>query len=347
MASGAPVSCWLLAGPESGRREAFVRDLIEGIAKKDGSPPEYSRYYAGEFAAEQLVGILQNGSLFASRRVVEYRNAELVTAKAALGALEAYIRNPADDAVLILVTEGYSMPKSIESAVGNAGKKIFWELRDSEKPAWIRERLRRDGLSIADSGIDTMLELIENETSALESASLMLAACFQEGRRLEADDIEAALSRTRQEDAFSLFDRMAGAEPGAFSSALDVLDTLLADRQSEPAQILSGLIWSFKKLENIQLAVALGEGLEDVFRKEKVSSKAGQRKFRAAMQRYSAEDCGRVLGAASETEGLLRSGLPASFVRPILHLFIRSAMMLKGRGLILSGWKEQDYYLQD
>jgi DNA polymerase-3 subunit delta len=342
-----PAACqstYILAGPETGRRESFVKELIGSLASKDGQAPEYSRFYSGELPAEQLVGILQNASLFSSRRVIEYRNAETIVGKAAIDALDSYIKNPADDAVLLLVTETYSLPKPIEAAVGPAGKKMFWELRDSEKPAWIRERLARDRLSADDDAVETMLELVENETSALESACIVLAACFPEGTRLGADEIEAVLSKSRQEDAFSLFDRMAG---GDLPSALSVLDTLLADRQSEPAQILAALIWSFRKLERLQRGIASGMSAEDAFRREKIASKTGQRKFRAAMQRYGAEDCERIIRAASETEGALRGGYPASFSRPFLHLFIRSAMVMKGRGLILSGWKENEYYLPD
>lgn len=340
----APASTYILAGPETGKRETFVRELIASIASRDGAPPEYSRFYAGELTSEQLVGNLQNASLFSSRRVVEYRGAEAVTGKAALSALEAYIRNPADDAVLILVTEGYSLPKAIEAAAGPANKKTFWELRDSEKPAWIRERLARDRLSAENEAIEAFLELVENETSALESDCMVLAACFPAGTRLSAEDVEAALSKSRQEDAFSLFDRMAG---GDLSSALDVLDTLLADRQSEPSQIIAALVWSFRKVERLRRGSDAGLDHEELFRRERISSKTGQRKFKTAMQRYSAEDCERIIAAASQTEAQLRGGFPASFARPFLHLFLRSAMLQKGQGLILSGWKDQEYYLSD
>ena len=314
------------------------------MTAKDGAPPEFSRFYAGEIQPEQLVGLLQNGSLFASRRIIEYRNAEAITGKSALSVLESYIKNPADDAILLLETETYSLPKSLETVVGTTHKKMFWELRDSEKPAWIRERLARERLTAEDGAIDAILELVENETSALDSACCMLAACFPEGTRLSADDAEAALSKSRQEDAFSLFDRMGGSD---LSSALSVLETILADRQSDAAQIIAALLWSFRKLERLQLAVASGLGSDEAFRQEKVTSKTGQKKFRMAMQRYSAEDCARIVRAASETEGALRGGLATLFSRPLLHLLIRSAMVQKGRGLILSGWKEQEYYLSE
>lgn len=336
--------CYILAGPETGRRDTFVKELIATCTAKDKAAPEFSRFYAGEIAPEQLVGLLQNGSLFASRRIIEYRNVETVTGKSAISALESYIKNPADDAILLLETETYSLPKALETAAGAANKKMFWELRDSEKPAWIRERLARDRLTAEDGAIDAILELVENETSALDSACCMLAACFPDGTRLGADDAEAVLSKSRQEDAFSLFDRMAGSD---LTSALSVLETILADRQSDAAQIIAALVWSFRKLERLQLAIASGLSSDEAFRLEKVVSKTGQRKFRTAMQRYSAEDCARIVRAASETEGALRGGLSTLFSRPLLHLLVQSAMVRKGRGLILSGWKEQEYYLSD
>jgi DNA polymerase-3 subunit delta len=336
-----PAPCYILAGPEIGRRESFVAELVKTCAAIDGSPPEFHRLYASESQPEELVGLLRNGSLFASRRIVEYRGAEILSNKSQVSPIADYLASPADDAVLLLVTEGYSLAKALETAAGAANKIMFWELRDAEKPAWLRDRLAADRLSADEGAIDALLELVENETSAMESACLFLAACFPPGKRLSAEDIEAALSRSRREDAFSLFDRMASDD---LASALSVLDAVLADRQSDPAQIIAALVWSFRKLGRIQSVVSSGASPEEAFRVEKVTSKTGQRKFRAAMRRYGEKDCSRILRAVSETEGALRGGFPATYARPFLHLLVRSAMTRKGGGLILSGWKEREYY---
>lgn len=341
MPNPAILPAYILAGPEIGRRELFVREIAEGLAAKEGQAAEYSRFYAQDMSAQQLVGFLHNASLFASRRLIEYRNAEALSSKQDQEALITYIKSPAEDAVLLLVTEAYGLAKGLEEAVGSRGKKIFWELRDSEKPAWLRDRLARDMLSAEEEAIETVLELVENETAALESACIVLAACFPAQHRLSTEDIESALSRSRREDAFSLFDRMV---QGDMDSALGVLDALLSDRQSESSQIMAALIWSFRTLERLHRGIAQGLTLEEAFRAEKISSKTGQRKFRAALGRYKSEECSRILKAASETEGILRAGYPASFARSFLQLFIRSAMTMKGSGLVLSGWKEEEYY---
>lgn len=339
-----PLPCYILAGPETGKRTSFVKDIVDSLAKTDGAVPEYHKLYCGDTPTEEIVGLLQNGSLFSSRRVFECRNAEAITVKSDISALVAYLASPAEDAVLLLVTETYSLAKPIETAAGASAKKIFWELRDFEKPAWIKERLSHYRLSIDDEAVEAILELVENETSALDAACTMLAACFPAGSRIRMDDAEAVLSKSRQEDAFSLFDRLAGSD---LSSALAVLDTVLADRQSDATQIVAALVWSFRKLERLQIAVSRGLSADEAFRQEKIASKTGQKKFKTAMQRFSAEDCQRIIRAVSETEGALRSGLAGSFERPLLHLLLHSIMTRKGRGLILSGWKEEEYYQFD
>ena len=64
------LSTYILAGPEIGRRELFVREIAEGLAAKEGQAAEYSRFYAQDMPPERLVGILRNASLFAPRRLI-------------------------------------------------------------------------------------------------------------------------------------------------------------------------------------------------------------------------------------------------------------------------------------
>ena len=44
-------SSYILAGPEAGKRAAFIGELRAAIAAADGQPPEEHRLYAGESGA--------------------------------------------------------------------------------------------------------------------------------------------------------------------------------------------------------------------------------------------------------------------------------------------------------
>ncbi|MEN6399735.1 MAG: DNA polymerase III subunit delta [Rectinema sp.] len=348
MSDNKKLPCYALCGPEIGKRNAFIKDVIALWTRADGAPPERYTFYAGETSVGELLGVARNGSLFSSRRVIEYRNAEALTTKADIAAMADYAKDPDTDAVLFLITDAYSLPKAIETAIGPAGKLMFWELREFEKPAWVREELSHYGLTIDDDGLSTLFELVENETSALDSACTMLAAYFPQGQHLTSNNIESTLSKSREEDAFSLFDRMA---IGRLDTALEVLDTLLADRQSDATQIVAALVWSLRKTERLHFLSDVGTGagreamsMDAAFSQEKVTTKTAQRRFKAAMQRYSAKDCSLAVRACSATEAALRSGLATFFERPLLQLLIVSIMSKEFGQPALSGWKEEEYY---
>lgn len=322
-ASGVPAPVHILAGPETGKRNAYIAGLKASCTAADGAPPEEHRLYSQDSGTGALLSLLMNGSLFSGRRLVEYRGAEAIKTKDEVAALAAYIKAPAEDAILVLVTEGYGIDKALEAAAGAAAKKTFYEMFDNEKPRWVRERLARDGITADEEAVETLLELIENESGALDSACTALAAAFPRGSTLVADDMEKSLARNRQEDAFSLFERMA---EGDLERALGVLDALIADRKGDAVQIVAALIWSFRRLERVHASMASGAGFEEACLKQGIRSKPAQRKARIAADRFPAQACRTAVISASDTDGALRSGLGSGFARPLLHLLVASAM---------------------
>ncbi len=318
---------YILAGPEAGRRSAFVDELRKSISAADHQAPEEHHLYASDTPLGELLALLRNGSLFSSRRLVEYRGAELIHTNDDLADLIAYIKAPSEDAVLLLETEAFYLDKPLEAAVGKDRKKTFYELFENEKPRWLKAKLRESGLDIDDDGIETMLELIENDTEELEAACSRLAILFQPGTVLRGSDIEAALSRNRQEDAFSLFARMAGDEP---VWALETLDTVLADRQGGAVQILAALVWSFRRLLSLERLIADGEYFETACLKCGIRAKGLQALQRKAMERYPAADCERIIRFASDMDGRIRAG-GSGQERLLLQLFILGTMTQHGQ----------------
>jgi DNA polymerase III subunit delta len=319
-------SAYLLAGPEAGKRAAFVAELREAITAMDGAAPEEHRAYASETALGELLGILRNGSLFASRRLVEYRGAELIKGKDDLGAIKEYLASPAPDAVLLLVTDSFYVEKALEDAIGKERKRTFFEMFESEKPRWIESRMRALGLRLDESGIEALLELVENESGALDAACSRLALVFPKGSTLTEDDVEAAIARNRQEDAFSLFDRMVS---GELEEALETLEAVLADRRGDAVQIVSALTWSFRRLRSLHALIEGGESLESACMRLQMRSKALQRQAAAAIRRYPRPDCERVLLLASRADAKARS-MGSGYERTLLQLLVYGIMVKKG-----------------
>lgn len=334
---------WILAGPEIGLKESFVADIVAKARKLGGDEPELHRLYAGDTVVADALALLQNSSLFASWVIVEFRNIDQLGQKAEIDELARYCASPAEQTVLLLETEGYSAPKALEKAVPSDCRKTFFEMFESELAGWIRRELGGEELSADAEAIESVLELVPHDTASLRAACLILSSSFKRGTALSAADVEAAILRSKPEDAFSLFDRIG---QGELETALEVLDSLLDSRRGDGNQIIAALVWSFRRLERIADAVSRGERFEDVCPREQARSKTAQRQLRAALQRYKPEDCRSIIVALSETEAALRGPLGSVFERQLLHLLITSIITKKGRGLAAASWSERGFYPQ-
>ncbi len=321
-----PVPAYVLAGPEIGKRSAFIAEIRQALAKNSGQDPEIHKLYAADTTVSELLLLLRNGSLFSSGRLVEYRGAETVKAKTELAELKAYLASPAGDAVILFVTDTFSVEKSLEEAVGKENKKTFFEMFENEKNRWVQSRLAASGLSIDDAGIETLLELVENETGALEAACLGLAAGFPPGSNLGEAEVEAAVARNRREDSFSLFERIATSDP---ETALSVLEAVLADRQGGAVPILSALTWSFRRLHKLHTACAEGSSFEAACLRLGIRGRTVQKQSQMAMKRYSLADCERIIRLISSIDGLVRS-MGTIFERTLLQLLVYGVMVRKG-----------------
>lgn len=334
---------WILAGPEVGLKEAFVADMINKARKLGGDEPEIHRLYAGDTSVSEAMALLQNGSLFSSWVIVELRNVDQVSQKPELDALARYSGSPSAQSLLFLETEGYSTPKAIEKAVPPACRKTFFELFENELAGWVRRELGQAELSLDEDALESLLELVPHNTSSLRAACLILSSSFPRGTRLGAEEVEAAILRSKPEDAFTLFDKIG---QGELSLSLEVLESILESRRGDANQIIAALVWSFRRLQRVGDAVARGERFEDVCLREGARSKTVQRQLRAALQRYKPQDSRRIIVALSETEAAIRGPLGTAFDRQLLHLLITSIITEKGRGLAIAGWSEQGIYPQ-
>ncbi len=315
----------IFAGPELGRRAEALAKLRSQLAKDWGEAPEEHRLYAGETGVNELLSLLMNGSLFAAGKLVLFMNAEAVKAKADAQALAAFAKNPAERTVLVLVTETFGVDKAVEDAVGKSGKQMFWELFENEKERWIVDFFRKEGVSLAGGVVEAILELVENNTEALRTECSRLALFAKRGGAISEEDVERYIAHNREEDAFSLFDRMALAD---LETALEVLDAILAGREGNGVALLGGLLWSFRRLQAIHEGIAGGSSYEDAARAQRVTSRKLLATYDAARRRWPREVCRALVAFGVETDLNLRA-MGAAHERTLLELFLYAALVKK------------------
>jgi len=316
----------VVGGPELGRRNDFVKQLLARCAKDWGEAPEEHRLYAQDAGVPALLDLLLNGSLFSAGKFVQYLGADQIKAKADVQALIDYAARPAERTVLVLVSDSYGVDKALESALPKDAKKIFWELSEAEMGHWVRDWFLSQGLSVEPAAIEALLELVENNTDALRRECSRLALFFPGGSRVTEDDVERYMSHNRAEDAFTLFDRMAS---GGFEQALDVLAAILSDRDGNGVGLLAGLLWSFRRLSALHAAMAEGKGFADAARGLRITSRKLLAQYDAARQRWPARVCAALVAFGVEVDAQLRA-LGQAHERTLLELFLYGCMVKGG-----------------
>ncbi len=295
---------YLYIGPELGERKDAVDALRTALAKEGGSKPEEHSVYAGETRIGDLLSLLMNASLFSEQRLVVVKNAELIKKKEDVDLLSQYIASPAEDTVLVLVSDETSIDRRLEEAVPKDAKRVFWELFEDRKTEWVSSFFRREGFRISSEAVEAILELVENNTDALRRECGRLSLFLDRGKVVAEEDIERLLSHTREESAFTLFSRVA---EGDLAKATETLHTLLGAKET-PVQIFAGLSWCFKRLGDYVALADAGRVNDFELRRVGISSKKAQRDYAAAARRYDAAAVARCVALIAEYDVALRAG---------------------------------------
>jgi DNA polymerase-3 subunit delta len=300
---------WLFLGPEIGEKQAAIGQIRKNLSQR--GELEETVYYAGETAAAVMVSAMQNGSLFADSQLFCVKCAEEIKKKEDIDLLSSCLQSKALNSFVILISEETSIARALEKIIPPANKRVFWELSDSRKAEWVETFFRREGFKIRKEGIETILELVENNTEALKRECSRLTVFLDKDREITGEDAEKWLSHTREESAFTLFSRIAA---GDFSRSLECSRMLLAAKEAPPA-IFAALASCFRKLISY-LAVKESGGGEEEYRKIGVSSPGAKRNYASAARRYNSAGAEACLALTAEYDMLFRSSL--SFPEQIL-----------------------------
>ncbi len=294
---------YLLLGPENGEKAAFVKQIKKHLQQTAGEFEEY-RFYPFETEIGDVIGILQNGSLFSEHKVVTLYQVETLTKKKDLEPILTYIKNSSESATLLLVSDEVSVDKRLRSAVPKAGTKIFWEMFENKKREWIEGYFRKNDIGIEEQAVDLILELVENNTLELKRECNRLVLFFHDRARLTPGDIEEFIYHSKEENVFTLFDKIAGKE---LSQALEAADKIFLSGGAEGVQLVAGLTWQFKKLLGIRVLTNRRFGFEEACKQERIWSKRLQRTYREGIRNYSAAGLERTISLLAHFDYLLRA----------------------------------------
>jgi DNA polymerase-3 subunit delta len=272
-----PSPCLLFLGPEAGEKQEAIDDIRRTL-----QGAEETSFYAGETPLDVIVSVLRNASLFAEKRLVFLKSAECIKKNEA-DALAAYMIDPHADTTLILLSDENSLAKALENAVPPSAKRIFWELFENRKREWLVSFFRQQGRRISEDGIETVLELVENNTGALRRECSQLCQFLDKAALITGEEVEKWLAHSREESAFTLFSRIAA---GDLARSLETLHSLLMAKES-PQGILAGLAWCFQRLRDYLFLLEGGVANDFELKKIGLSSARARKDYECASRRYT------------------------------------------------------------
>lgn len=325
-------SVFLLLGPEEGEKEKFIKNLKDKLIGEGNEIVEVHRFYGFDAKIADIISILQNETLFSENRLVILSNTELITRKEDINLITEYCSNPASKASFLLLSETIKGVNSrIEKVVPKDNRKIFWELFENQKRGWIVNFFRRQGMTISSSACNDLLEIVENNTKQLRLECERLVLFFGKGAQIESEAIEKYIYHSKEENVFTLFDKVAQRK---FDFALEVLYNLLLSRESEALQILNGLLSQFRKSAALKGLIAGNYTPSEAFSRLKIRSKRVQKIYLESHRNYQAAEIKAIIMLIAEFEVRLRS-VKSNLQAFLLNLFLYYVIVRGGKG----AWK--------
>lgn len=326
-------SVFLLLGPEEGEKEKFIKNLKDKLSGKGNEIVEVHRFYGFDAKIADIISILQNETLFSENRLVILSYTELITRKEDINLITEYCSNPAGKACFLLLSETIGggirgVDRRIEKAVPKDNKKIFWELYENQKRGWIVDFFRRQGMTISPSGCNDLLEIVDNNTKQLRLECERLVLFFGKGAKIESEAIEKYIYHSKEENVFTLFDKVAQRK---LDFALEVLQNLLLSREWEALQILSGLLSQFRKLAALKRLIAGNYTPSEAFSRLRINSKRVQKIYLESNKNYQAAEIKKIIMLIAEFEVRLRS-VKSNLQAFLLNLFLYYVIVRGGKG---------------
>lgn len=296
---------YLLLGPEIGKKANFIDDIIAEQKSKNKSDPDIYSFYPYGLDTTEVVSILKNGSLFAKSKVVVLHRLEEIKGKSFIDPLIDYCKNPAKDAVLIFLSDTIKdIPPAIRKLIPKENTIIFWEMFEGEKKGWIINLFQKNKIRITPAAVDSLLELVENNTQILKNECERLAQFFGAGAVITADKIEDFLYHSKEENVFSLFSRMVLRD---LPSSLEVLGNILLSREKDADSVLNGILWQTERLLLLRHLIDRNFSAGDAFKRVGITGKRSQKIYSTGIKNYNAEELERIIRLIYETQVRLRT----------------------------------------
>ncbi len=243
-------SIYLLLGPEEGDKN----EAISAIRKElhDSHPElEEESYYAGEDDKDAIESLYQP-SLFSSFRIITVKHMENAKKDGALiKGLKGYLKEADPDIALILISQDTISPFTAAEEK-HVEKKVFYEIFDSDKIAWIRTEFRKYGFSVTEDAIEEIMSSVENNKAEMKNLIELISSYYRgkdkDKKVIDGDDVASVITREKGENGYTLFKAVANRN---LEKAIMIISSIALNDPMRLIGTLMTLTGEFRVAENI------------------------------------------------------------------------------------------------
>ncbi|WP_086848864.1 DNA polymerase III subunit delta [Amycolatopsis kentuckyensis] len=260
----APAPLHLVLGEEELLIERAVRETLAAARAMDATA-ELTRVRVSDLTAPELAELV-SPSLFSEGRVIVLESAQDISQELA-DAVAAYLKDPADGVVLVVVHTGGGRSKagkSLPAALKKAGAEVT-ECPKLTKPAereqFVRHEVRRVGGKIDPAGVAALLDAVGSDLRELSSAATQLVA--DTGGTVDADAVRRYHRGRADVTGFAVAEKAVGGDRAAaleslrWAMQLGVPHVLVADALADAVRTIARVSGAGRGNPN-QLAGELG-----------------------------------------------------------------------------------------
>lgn len=213
----------------------------------------FNQYFAAEAEVHHVRDSVEMLPMMAARRLVILREAQELTDRE-WTELEPVIQNPVESTVFVVMASRVDKrKKAMKLLMEKADSIEFKKPYENQIPSWVRYIAGTLQLEISEDAVHLLHKLTGHHLLEIEAELRKLADFVGDRRRVEVQDVAAAVTRTKEENVFD-FARAIGENDRV--KALEQLVSLMDQGQSEV-----GIVALVAR--HIRLLMKIKKGLDD------------------------------------------------------------------------------------
>ncbi|HXF82463.1 MAG TPA: DNA polymerase III subunit delta [bacterium] len=237
---------YLLLGEEDLLADQALAALLDRLVPPAERDLNLDVVRADEVPMTDLITLLDTLPFFGQRRAVVVKDADLWK-PSDQERLAEYLERGAPPSALILVATQLDRRRRLYATVRRLGEvQEFPRLTVRQLPAWITERVRREGRRIDPDAVEALIALAGPGLRQLALELEKLFAYVESLQRITRQDVEAVVGQRAQSTIFTLVDAIGRRQAG---EALRALDDIL--REEAPPYVLFMIARQFRLLMRV------------------------------------------------------------------------------------------------